>query len=193
VNPIGRLKAAGWIALLGGGLSFFTLAGAMRDTHKQVITRAAAPVEFWAIVIAGARLVLLGGGLAIATLVSHRDDDGVAVLAGKAFQYAALGCVLAVIYSIYLRVVLRSPGDEAQFATFVKFGVASALPLALFAYTDERWSSNDAAPVCAAAWTVVFQGFVASYGDACPITAFLLFVPLVGSALVGHGVGKFCR
>ena len=42
-------------------------------------------------------------------------------------------------------------------------------------------------------WIAVFGGFSLKYPGGCPFAAFLLFVPLVLSALLGHTVGTLCQ
>ena len=73
------------------------------------------------------------------------------------------------------------------------FCLVSAVPFGVLACTDEPWRSSDAAPVAAVAWTVVFGAHLLKYPDACPFLAYLLFFPLVLSALLGRGVGTLCH
>ena len=82
----------------------------------------------------------------------------------KTFQYASLFCFLVVTYAIYLAMQLRAAHqhpDEVQslFGPLSILCFISAVPLAFLAYRDEDWSSNDAAPVCVAAWTATCLGF----------------------------------
>ena len=72
---------------------------------------------------------------------------------------------------------------------FAKVCLISALPFGVLAWFDKPWRSSDAAPVAVVAWTAVFGVFSLKYPGQCPFSAFLLFVPLVFSALVGHTVG----
>jgi len=203
MDPIVKIKPGLLAALLGGGLSVSTLAGLTLNANRRVISRADAPFEFWSIVVGGAVLAASGICVAGASLIRDRADSDVAALGidgRKVFQYAGLFCVLAIIYSIYLKgaieVLFSAPGDAAPHAfarQLMKVCVVSALPFALLAYADRPWRSTDAAPVSVAAWIAVFGGFVVKYGDACPIPAFVLFVPLVFSALAGHTLGKLCH
>jgi hypothetical protein len=203
MDPIVKIKSGLIAAGLGAGASASTLAGLMLNANRQVISRANAPFEFWSLVVGGAVFAAFGGCVAGASLIRDRADSDVAALGidgRKLFQYVGLFCVLAVIYSIYLKgaieVVFSAPGDTAPHAfarQLLKVCVVSALPFALLAYADRPWRSTDAAPVSVAAWVAVFAGFVVKYGDACPIPAFLLFVPLVFSALAGHTLGKVCN
>ena len=111
-------------------------------------------------------------------------------------QYLGLFCVLVVIYSIYMKGIITGPdGGEvsAPFGSLAKFCLISALPFGVLACSDQPWRSSDAAPVSVAAWIAVFYAFSLKYPGQCPFSAFLLFVPLVLSALLGHTVGMTCR
>jgi hypothetical protein len=73
--------------------------------------------------------------------------------------YLALFCILVAIYAIYLamrlRVVHAGNGPDSLFGPIAKVCLISALPFAVLAYSDEAWCSDDAAPVCLAAWITV--------------------------------------
>jgi len=114
----------------------------------------------------------------------------------KVLQYLALFCFLVVIYALYLAMHLRGihAGTELNslFGSLAKLCLISALPFAVLAYSDEAWCSNDAGPVCLAAWITVCVGF----SFQCKICAFGLatvFFPFILSALSAHGFGTLCR
>jgi hypothetical protein len=73
------------------------------------------------------------------------------------------------------------------------FCLIFALPFSVLAFSDKTWRSSDAAPVSLGAWAAVFLGFSFEYSDTCPMTAALLFLPLVLSALLAHVVGTLCN
>jgi hypothetical protein len=108
----------------------------------------------------------------------------------KALEYLGLFCFLVVPYAIYLGMhlgVLHSGTDQ-----FARICFISALPFAVLAYSDNAWSSNDAAPVCLAAWIVVCIAF--SFKCAiCVIGLAVTFFPFILSALLAHGFGAICR
>ena len=203
MDPIVKIKAGLLAAFLGGALSVSTLAGLTLNANRQVISRGGAPFEFWSLVVGGALLAASGICVTGASLIRDRADSDVAALGidgRKVFQYVGLFCVLAAIYSIYLRGAIEElfsdPGDGALKAfarQLFNVCLVSGVPFAILACADLSWRSADAAPVCVIAWIAVFVGFVVKYGDACPITSFLLFVPLVVSALAGHALGKLCN
>lgn|ERR1700683_2942292 len=68
----------------------------------------------------------------------------------------------------------------------------SALPFALLAYFDNAWSSNDAGPVCLAAWIAVCVAFSFKC-TICVIGLAVTFFPFILSALLAHGFGAICR
>ena len=110
----------------------------------------------------------------------------------KVFQYLGLFCVLVVIYSIYFKGIIERR-DEFNLSdplwSLAKVCVISALPFGVLACADQPWRSSDAAPVSVVAWIAVFTVFLLAYPGQCPFSAFLLFVPLVLSALLGHTLG----
>jgi hypothetical protein len=108
----------------------------------------------------------------------------------KTLQYLGLFCFLVVPYAIYLGIHLgvlhAGPGQLAR-VCFI-----SALPFALLAYSDSGWSSNDAAPVCLAAWVAVSVAFSFKC-TICVIALAVTFFPFILSALLAHGFGAICR
>jgi len=114
----------------------------------------------------------------------------------KVFQYFALFCFLIIIYAIYLAMHLRSVHAGAQvdslFAPLFKLCLVSALPFAVLAYSDKEWCSNDAAPVCLAAWIAVCVGF-SFQCKLCALGLATVFFPFILSALLAHGFGSLCR
>ena len=113
-------------------------------------------------------------------------DDG----ERKGLQCLGLFCFLVVTYAIYLGMrlgVLHTGSDQ-----FAKLCFISALPFALLAYSDNAWSSNDAAPVCLGAWIAVCVAF--SFKCAvCVIALAVTFFPFILAALIAHGFGAMCR
>jgi hypothetical protein len=108
----------------------------------------------------------------------------------KILQYLGLFCFLAVNYGIYLGMhlgVLRTGTDQLAKICFI-----SALPFALLAYSDDAWSSNDAGPVCLAAWIAVCVAFALKC-TICVIGLAVTFFPFILSALLAHGFGATCR
>jgi presenilin-like A22 family membrane protease len=114
----------------------------------------------------------------------------------KVFQYLALFCFLVVIYAIYLAMHLRlvHAGAETDsfLGTLAKLCLISALPFAALAYSDKTWCSNDAAPVCLAAWITVCVG-LSFECKICALGLATVFFPFILSALLAHGFGSFCR
>lgn len=108
----------------------------------------------------------------------------------RAFQYLALFCFLVVIYAMYLAAHLRLLHLGNDF--FGKLCFLSALPFAVLAYSDETWCSNDAAPVCVAAWVAVCVG-LSFLCNVCALGVATVFFPFVASALLAHGFGTLCR
>jgi hypothetical protein len=108
----------------------------------------------------------------------------------RVLQYLGLFCFLAVNYAIYLGMHLRVfHGGPDQLATIC---FISALPFAFLAYSDIAWSSNDAAPVCLAAWIAVCVAFSFKC-TICVIGLAVTFFPFILSALLAHGFGATCR
>jgi hypothetical protein len=108
----------------------------------------------------------------------------------KVLRHLGLFCFLVVTYAIYLGVhlgVLHAGSDQLAKTCFI-----SALPFALLAYSDNGWSSNDAAPVCLAAWTVVCVAFSFKC-TICVIGLAVTFFPFIVSALLAHGLCAICR
>lgn len=108
----------------------------------------------------------------------------------RVFQYLGLFCFLVVIYTIYLATHLRLLHIGAD--SFAKLCFLSALPFAALAYADETWCSNDAAPVCVAAWVAVCVG-LSFLCRVCALGVATVFFPFVLSALLAHGFGTLCR
>jgi len=108
----------------------------------------------------------------------------------KVLQYLGLFCFLAFTYAVYLGMhlgVLHTGADQLAKICFI-----SALPFALLAYSDNAWSSNDAAPVCLAAWIAVSVAFSFKC-TICVIGLAVTFFPFILSALLAHGFGASCR
>jgi hypothetical protein len=201
VAPIIRIKIGLMLAFLGGLMSAQSLASGVVSTerHGYVVSRVNAPLGFWFLVLCAVALAVFGTCLAAVALIKDSTDSDVAALGinqRKVFQYLGLFCVLVVIYSIYLKGVVKGP-EQVELSAFMwplaKFCFISALPFGVLACSDQPWRSSDAAPVSVAAWVAVFGVFSLKYPDGCPFAAFLLFVPLVLSALLGHTVGEFCH
>jgi presenilin-like A22 family membrane protease len=113
----------------------------------------------------------------------------------KAFQCLALFCFLVVTYAVYLAMHLRAvhAGQvDSLIGPLAKLCVISALPFAVLAYSDKAWCSNDAAPVCLAAWITVCVGF-SFQCKLCALGLALPFFPFILSALLAHGFGTVCR
>ena len=109
---------------------------------------------------------------------------------GKGLRSLGLFCFLAVTYAIYLGMhlgVFHAGADQLAKICFV-----SALPFAVLAYSDSAWSSNDAAPVCLAAWIAVCFAFSFKC-TICVIGLAVAFFPFILSALLAHGLGASCR
>jgi hypothetical protein len=108
----------------------------------------------------------------------------------KVLQCLGLFCFLVVPYAIYLGMhlgVLHAGPDQLAKICFI-----SALPFALLAYFDNAWSSNDAGPVCLAAWIAVCVAFSFKC-TICVIGLAVTFFPFILSALLAHGFGAICR
>jgi len=189
------------LAFLGALASVPSLAsGTIALTRNgHVIARANAPLEYWVLVLSALALAIFGACLAAAGLINDRTDSDVAALGitgDKVFLYLVLFFVLVVIYSIYLKGVIEGPHEVELGALawpLARLCVISAVPFAVLACSNAPWRSSDAAPVSLVAWTAVFGGFSLKYPGQCPFAAFLLFVPLVLSALAGHTVGTLCH
>ncbi|MFZ0284268.1 MAG: hypothetical protein WAL32_03495 [Terriglobales bacterium] len=108
----------------------------------------------------------------------------------KTLQYSGLFCFLVVPYAIYLGMHLGVfHAESGQLATIC---FISALPFAVLAYVDSDWSSNDAGPVCLAAWIAVCVAFSFKC-TICVIGLAVTFFPFILSALLAHGFGATCR
>jgi hypothetical protein len=108
----------------------------------------------------------------------------------KPLQYLGLFCFLVVPYAIYLGMhlgVLHAGSDQ-----LARVCLISALPFAVLAYSDNHWSSNDAAPVCLAAWIAVCVAFSFKC-TICVIGLAVTFFPFILSAILAHGFGAACR
>lgn len=114
----------------------------------------------------------------------------------KIFQYLALFCFLIVIYAIYLAIHLRAiqagTGPDSLFGLLARLCFISALPFAFLAYSDKDWCSNDAAPVCLAAWITVCVG-LSFQCKMCALGLATVFFPFILTALLAHGFGALCR
>jgi hypothetical protein len=115
----------------------------------------------------------------------------------KVLRCFGLFCFLLVTYAVYLamhlRVVHTAPDQlDSLIGPLAKLCFISALPFALLAYSDKAWGSNDAAPVCLAAWITVCVGF-SFQCKICALGLALPFFPLILSALLAHGFGTLCR
>jgi hypothetical protein len=182
------------MAFLGGLMSVQSLASGTVSSSRNgfVLSRARAPLEFWLLVLSASAFAVFGTCLAGVVLMKDPADSEVAALGidrRKVFQYLGLFGVLVIIYSIYMKGIVGGPQLTSPVWSLAKFCCISALPFGLLACAAQSWRSSDAAPVSVAAWTAVFGGFLLMYPGGCPFAAFLLFVPLVLSALVGHTVG----
>jgi len=108
----------------------------------------------------------------------------------KVRQCLGLFCFLVATYAIYLGMhlgVLHAGQDQLAKICFI-----SALPFALLSYSDDAWSSNDAAPVCLAAWIAVCVAFSIKC-TICVLGLAVTFFPFILSALLAHGIGAICR
>jgi presenilin-like A22 family membrane protease len=114
----------------------------------------------------------------------------------KTFQYLALFFFLVVIYAIYLAMHLRAihaaTESDSLFGPLAKLCLISALPFAVLAYSDKGWCSNDAAPVCVAAWITACVG-LSFQCKICALGLATVFFPFILSALLAHGFGTLCR
>jgi hypothetical protein len=122
-----------------------------------------------------------------------RPDSELAALGinrHKILQYLGLFCLLAVMHSIYLKGILDGPANgELTWWSIGRFCAISALPFGVLACSDGSWRSCDAVPVSAVAWIAVYACFSLKHPDGCPWTIFLLFIPLIFCAQLGHTVG----
>jgi hypothetical protein len=108
----------------------------------------------------------------------------------KVLECLGVFCFLVATYAIYLGMhlgVLHTGPDQLAKICFI-----SALPFALLAYSDNAWSSSDAAPVCLAAWIAVCVAFSFKC-TVCVIGLAVTFFPFILSALLAHGFGAICR
>jgi presenilin-like A22 family membrane protease len=114
----------------------------------------------------------------------------------KIFQYLALFFFLVAIYAIYLAILLTvihaGTEPDSLFGPLTKLCLISALPFAVLAYSDKGWCSNDAAPVCLAAWITVCVG-LSFRCKICALGLAAVFFPFILSALLAHGFGTLCR
>jgi len=115
----------------------------------------------------------------------------------KTVECVGLFCFLVVTYGIYLAIQLRvlqtalDPGDSLL-GPLAKLCLISALPFAVLAYSDNDWCSEDAAPVCLAAWIAVCVGFWLRC-PICVVSLAVTFFPFILSTLLAHGFGTLCR
>jgi hypothetical protein len=197
MDPTIRIEMGLSVAFLGGLTAVESLAAGTVSTAENwfVLSRAHAPLGFWFLVLSALAVAVFGTYLAGVDLMKDPPESEVAALGinrRKVFQYLGLFCGLVVIYSIYMKGIIEGrneaePSDPVW--SLARFCLISALPFGVLACVDQPWRSSDAAPVSVAAWMAVFYAFSLKYPGQCPFSAFLLFVPLVLSALLGHTVG----
>jgi presenilin-like A22 family membrane protease len=116
----------------------------------------------------------------------------------KVYQCLSLFCFLAVTYAVYLAMLLRAAahaGPDQAVSIIGPLAIlyfVSALPFVFLAYADEDWCSNDAAPVCVAAWIAACVG-ISFQCKLCALGLCFTFFPFILSALLAHGFGTVCR
>jgi hypothetical protein len=198
-DPMDKIKMGARLAFLGGFISLGSLASGAVFSERDgfLLSRANAPIPFWLLVFGALALGIFGAYLAVVPLIKDRDDADVAALGidgPKIFQYLGLFCVMAVIYSIYLKGLI-TPGEapSALMQSIASFCLISASPFAMLACSRQAWHSTDAAHVSVVAWGAVYYAFSLKYGRECPVAAVLLFAPFVLTALLGHTLGAICR
>jgi presenilin-like A22 family membrane protease len=93
---------------------------------------------------------------------------------------------------MHLRLIHAGTEPDSLFGPLAKLCLISALPFAVLAYSDKDWCSNDAAPVCLAAWITVCVG-LSFQCKICALGLVTVFFPFILSALLAHGFGTLCR
>jgi hypothetical protein len=195
MDPKNRLRRVLAFVCLAGYASWrlLTLGTLLSRRYGFVLSRGNAPLVYQFLIFSASALAVFGTCLAVVYLIKYRADRDVAAVGDAIFQYLGLFFVLVVIYSIYLKSMVDGSGlPEFSLWSLAKFSLISALPFGVLAYSDQLWGSSEAAKVSSVAWIVVFGGFELKYPDACPVIWFLLFVPLLFSAQLGHTVGTLC-
>jgi hypothetical protein len=113
----------------------------------------------------------------------------------KLLQSVALGVVLFVIYSVYVRSFLAgqsnpSPPPPLTWATALRFFLLTGWPYAVLDLWDKDWNSTDAARVAFVAFALSVSIWFHSFGfHVCGVIACSLFFPLLLTAAVSHGLG----
>jgi hypothetical protein len=200
-DAIARIKIGLGLTFLGSVISAESLASGTVSIARNafVLSRANTPLAFWFLVLGALAFAIFGAYLALVDLMRDPPDSEVAALGftrAKTFRYLGLFFILLIIYAIYFKGIIErraevEPSDPMW--SLAKVCLISAVPFGVLACSDEPWRSSDAAPVSVVAWITVFCLFLVRYPGQCPFSAFLLFVPLVLSALVGHTVGTLCH
>ena len=208
--PVKRIWLGLFIALAGGYLAAtWLVSGSIRMRvvlgGAGLISRATAPFGFW--LLTGGAMAAAGIGICLAVVSASRLDsradikDDLQSMAvqmkedhgltqRKVLEYVGLFCILAVIYTMYLKGILDGP-EELDLGRVGRFCLISAVPFGVLAFFDASWRSRDAAPIALGAWAVVFESVSMKYGGGCPPSAAFFFTPLVFSALVAHRMGAF--
>jgi hypothetical protein len=191
MDAMGKIRRLLAFACLGGYASWrLQTLGRLLRRSGFVLSRFNAQLIYQVMVLSASALAVSAICLAVVYLIKDRANSDVAALGDKLFQYVGLFFVLVVIYSIYLKGILDGrPGIEISWWSLAKLCLVSGLPFGVLACSDQPWRSRDAASLCFLAWCVVYGGYELRYSLQCPAIWFVLFVPLVLSALLGHTLG----
>ena len=183
------------VMLLGGAyLSVTALLTGTIPLGKGDITRATAPLLFWIAFL----LIVAATVVVIRWFLRSQDSQGgdVEGIRRKMFQYLGLFCFLLAVYAVYVSAyfdaVVLKPSEAARDALpplLIRCSLIAAVPFVWFAYSDEKWTSNDAAPACGFAWLAVCKVFSCKC-EICVLGLMWTFVPFILATLLGHGLGK---
>jgi hypothetical protein len=117
----------------------------------------------------------------------------------KALQHVLMFLALTLIYAAYLKGFIETarPGSQVNaigLPAIARFIAFAGWPFAGMALLATTWTREDAARVALAAFAVSATIWLHRYGlHACAAGLSMLFLPLLFSASIGHGVGRLCQ
>lgn len=111
--------------------------------------------------------------------------------------FGAMFVALTPIDAIYLKdfIEVAQSGDASLgLGSVLHFLAFAGWPFALMALFSNRWSRQDAARIALIAYAVASTIWLHRYGlRPCLMALSMLFMPLIVSAWIGHGLGTFAR
>ena len=116
----------------------------------------------------------------------------------KVVQYGVMFLALVAIYAVYLKDFIEAagkgwPDGDAVFGmgAIVRFVAFAGWPFAVMALVAKTWTRRDAGRVAFAAYAVAALVWLHRYElHACVAGLAALFLPLLLSATICHGIGR---